>query len=102
MGWRGGGSQSCVGKGVGGGWGVVGIEVTLTWGGARPCRAAAEFEVLRFNIEAAAGLETWDSHLAREDTRPTDEEQRRLVRTLAPPMRSRGGSTESRPTVFGL
>ena len=92
MGWRGGGSQSCVGKGVGGGWGGVGIEVRLTWGGARPCRAAAEFEVLRFRFEAVAGLETWDSHLAREDTRPTDEEQRWLdgvsphrLRAVRPP-----------------
>ena len=41
-------------------------------------RAASEFEVLRFKFEAAAGLETWDSHPAREDTRPTDEGQIRL------------------------
>jgi hypothetical protein len=35
------------------------------------CRAVAEFEVFSFKFEAGAGLESWDSRSAREDTRPT-------------------------------
>ena len=48
----------------------------MKWGGARLRRAAAEFEVSSFKFEAPdrpsnLNLETWDSHPAREDTRPT-------------------------------